>query len=94
MAVTRKFSTDDLKELTWGDEPEGYELISNEMYDTSRWSIWYEMIFKFESKFYQTTYSRGATESQDESPYEYDGPEVECIEVKPVTKTIITYVEV
>lgn len=91
MTVKRNFSRQHLREMTWGDEPEGYEIISNELYDTSRWSIYYEMIFKFEDRFYKTTYSVGATESQDESPYEYDGNEIECIEVKPVSKTIIVY---
>lgn len=41
----------------------------------------HEIVFKDNGKFYSTTYSVGATEMQDESPWEYER-EVECIEVE------------
>lgn len=40
--------------------------------DHSRWSVIHRLTFKYEGKLYQTTYSRGATEYQDESPWEYE----------------------
>jgi hypothetical protein len=49
------------------------------------------MIFKFEDKLYKTSYSTGATEYQDEDPYEYEDDVIECPEVFPVEKTIIVY---
>lgn len=55
--------------------------------DTSRWSIHHDIIFAYNGKFYETYYSVGATECQDESPWEHD-EEVECFEVKLVEKTI------
>ena len=91
---TRKFKTETLRELIWEEEFDGFKLIETEMFDTSRWSIHYNMIFSYEDKFYQTQYSTGATESQDESPFEYDGPEIDCVEVKPVERTVIKYVAV
>lgn len=57
---------------------------------TSRWSIHYSMVFKYDGKTYQARYREGATEMQDESPWEYES-EVECIEVRPVTKTVTVY---
>jgi hypothetical protein len=60
----------------------------------SRWSVHYREVFEHEGKYYETTYSVGATESQDERPYEYDGDPIECPEVKPVAKTIIVYEKV
>lgn len=91
--VERTFKRDDLQALLWEDlgEDDGYTIIKNEMYDTSRWSIHYELIFKFEDKFYMTCYSRGATESQDEQPWEYDGENIPCTEVTPTEVTVIEY---
>jgi len=57
----------------------------------SRWSLEYRRVFEHEGKFYSTTYRIGATEIQDESPYEYDEDEIECREVHPVQKTITVY---
>lgn len=61
--------------------------IKNEIYDTSRWSIHHKIIFSYNDKFYSTTYSVGATEYQDESPWQNE-EDVECQEVKLVEKTI------
>lgn len=58
-----------------------YSAIKNDIVDTSRWSINHEIIFAHDGKFYRTHYSEGATEMQDESPWEYNN-EVECTEVE------------
>ena len=81
-----------LQDLVW-DDVDDAEIIENEIVDTSRWSIHHTAVFKLDcnEKFYQTHYSTGATENQDESPYEYDPDEIECVEVAPVTKTITIY---
>ena len=55
--------------------------IVDKIIDTTRWSIVHEIIFEDNGKFYQTTYSEGATEMQDERPWEYED-EVECTEVE------------
>mgnify|MGYP001585162090 CR=1 FL=1 len=91
--VTRTFSKETLLEVLWEDA-EGFDIIENEIYDTSRWSNWYNLIFKYEDKFYETQYSVGATESQDESPWEYDGPEIVCYLVEPVEVTVTKYTNV
>jgi len=49
------------------------------------------MVFETEGKFYETFYSVGATESQEERAYEYEPDDIECKEVFPVEKTIIVY---
>lgn len=56
-------------------------VIVDKIVDTTRWSIVHELVFEDNGKFYMTTYSVGATECQDESPWEYDD-EVECTEVE------------
>lgn len=55
--------------------------ILDEITDTSRWSIHHRIIFPYQGRFYETHYSEGATEMQDESPWEYDDI-VECTEVE------------
>lgn len=84
-----KFKNDWLRELVYEDHDEA-EIIKDEICDNSRWSIIHDLIFKIGEKYYRTSYSVGATECQDERPFEY-GEETECIEVVPVTKTIIVY---
>lgn len=68
-----------------------YEVIEESIIDHSRWSVMYEVIFKHEDKFYVTSYSVGATEHQDETPYEYEPDEIECEEVFPVEVMTIKY---
>ena len=75
--ITKMFSKDYLK----------YELdlpcnsIVDRIVDTTRWSVVHEIVFEDNGKFYQTTYSVGATEMQYETPWEYVD-EVKCIEVE------------
>ena len=85
-----KFKKEFMQEVAY-DEAEGVEIIENNIVDNSRWSVIHKIIFLFKDKFYQSSYSVGATEQQDESPYEYDDEEIECSEVKPVSKTITVY---
>jgi hypothetical protein len=69
-----------------------YSSIFDEILSTSRWSINHRCIFEDNGKFYQAYYSEGATEMQDERPWEYDDT-VECQEVElkevVVTKWVI-----
>jgi len=75
-----KFSKDFLvDELNLPDNDDIVML--DEIIDHSRWSVIHNIVFEHEGKFYQTGYSVGATESQYESPWEYDD-EVECTEVE------------
>jgi hypothetical protein len=61
--------------------------IKDEVVDKTRCSIVHELIFAHEDKYYQTYYSVGATEPQEEKPWEYDD-EVECQEVKQVERIV------
>lgn len=82
--MTKKFSVEYLKEVL--NLPE--DALEERIVDHNRWSVVYEIIFQdTDGKYYKTWYSIGATEYQDERPWEYD-TEVECIEVhkKLVTK--------
>ena len=71
---------------------EGFEVIKDKICDTTRWSVHYELIIKrvSDGKFFRDYYSAGATEQQEESPWEYDEPDF--TEVFPVTKEVIDYI--
>lgn len=72
MLINKKILLEDL-DLPWS-------AIENTVVDNSRWSIQHEIIFEYQGKFYCTYYSVGATEQQDESPWEYED-NVGCTEV-------------
>jgi hypothetical protein len=73
-----KFSKDYLKNEL--DLPYENTIVDN-IVDTTRWSVVHEIVFADKGKFYRTTYSEGATEIQDERPWEYED-EIECEEVE------------
>lgn len=56
-----------------------------------RWSVGYSFVFRIDARHFMASYTVGATESQDESPFEYEGPEVECPEVRAVPVTTTTW---
>jgi hypothetical protein len=87
--ATIKIPREELREYGLPDDGyEGVEVIEDNVVDNSRWSIYHELIFRWhDGKTYRTDYSVGATEMQDESPWEYS-EEVECTEVHKVPKTV------
>jgi len=84
------FPRDLLRELLYTSSHESLTKISETLFDHSRWSVTYQLIFQEGNKFYRTVYSKGATEYQDERPWDYE-TDVECVEVQPVEKTVIVY---
>jgi hypothetical protein len=80
MKFSREFLQDD-----------GGETIESRITGKGRWTVHYTRVFKHEDKFYRTDYSVGATENQDEAPYEYAPDEIECMEVFPRMKTVVVY---
>ena len=77
-----KISKSVLREL---DLP--WAAIDNKIIGHNRWSVVHEIVFEYNGKCYQTTYSIGATEMQDERPWEYE-TEVECKPVQRVERLI------
>jgi len=86
----RTFEKEWLREAVFG-YIDDVEVIEDNIVDNRRWSIDHEVVFKFEDKFYGTSYSVGATEYQDEQPFEYDGDEISCVEMEPVEVVKIEY---
>ena len=67
------------------------EATSASIYSTTRWSVFYEQIWHslVDDKYYRVTWSRGATEYQDE-----DNENIDFYEVRPVTVSVVDYVAV
>lgn len=74
-------------------ETEALKRVSDVIAGKRRWSINRELVFQEKStgRFFRVGYSEGATEQQDEHPFEYEGDDVEVREVRPVERTVIAY---
>ena len=87
-----------LMELIWARTIKTQELdlvqVETILVETSRWSLHYRMIFKDVNlgKLFETFYLKGATEMQDESPYDYEPDLIEVYEVFQSEKVVSTYV--
>ena len=69
-----------------------YSVIKNTLISSSRWSLRYKLIFQINRQdYYEVSYSKGATEQQDESPFEYSDEYVECQQVWPHQVTTTVY---
>lgn len=88
------FLKKDLLALIYGENVYYLDLIYDKQMDNDRWSIHHDIVFKHleTGKFYSSSYSVGATEYQDERPWEYAGDVIHCIEVVPVVVSVTKYV--
>ena len=92
MNVIRNFSKEFMLEVL-SEDIEGARVIEDNITHHGRWSVSRRLVFEYEDKFWRTSYRIGATESQDESPWDYQS-EIECFEVEPVAKTVLVYEKV
>ena len=71
------------------EDDDRFEIIEDNIVDNTRWSIIHDFVWQevATGKFFSGTYSRGATEQQDESPFEYDD-EVELTEVEQALQVV------
>jgi hypothetical protein len=90
MKETLKLTEQEARMIIWDDD-ENFKIINQSIVDTTRWSIITNIIVQRQSdgKFFKSCYSKGATECQDERPYEGEDPVFE--EVFPVEKTVTIY---
>ena len=95
MMPTKTFKKEVLRDLVYdGANYSGLEVVSDTLEGTTRWSIHYCLIFKDcagDDKLYEVDYSIGATEQQDEEPFEYADDDVVCTEVEAYEATVTKY---
>lgn len=78
---------EEAKRIVWEDH-EDWDEVTSEVIDNTRWSVLKEGVFKHlpTGKFYQVNWSEGATEMQDEAPFDYDDEVTfDEVELKEVT---------
>ena len=67
------------------------KIVEDEIHDEGRWSLHHRLVFRHDGKVYEAYYSVGATEIQEERPWD-DEDVIECTEVMAVEKTVIEWV--
>lgn len=89
--TSRVFTREQLRKelgLPGGRNKGACVVVSDEIDDTTRWSVLHTLIFRLpdqpENEAWEVSYSVGATEQQDESPWEYE---------EQVTATLVRQVE-
>ena len=89
-----KLSAEVAREIVY-DDHEDWQEVTKSMTDHTRWSVYYTGVFLHtpSGKHYWLHWSVGATEQQDERPFEYD-KETEAIEVRQVEKVVVDWVPV
>jgi len=86
-----KFKKEDLQEMVCEDSLE-LTHIKDKIIDAGRWSIHHSVVFQYENRYFRTVYSVGATEYQDERPFQEDPDLIECTEVVRVERRVWDYV--
>ena len=90
-----KVSVEEARRVVWEDTSDWKE-VKRDIVDTTRWSNIYEGIFQHlpTGKYYSVSWSQGATEMQDEGPFEYDKDDIDFIEVEQNEITVVEWVPV
>lgn len=91
--MEKSFTKEDLKELAAGNPVEGLEVVSDTLTGRTRWSVIYTLVFRdlTDNKYYQINYSTGATELQDERPFDNDQNTIQCHRVQPMQELVTVY---
>lgn len=90
--LTRTFPKADMLHLIDGGSNESYEIIHQELIDHTRWSVVYEIVFRdaVTLEYFRAYYNEGATEYQDESPWEWESEVIASL-VEPRNVTVTQY---
>jgi hypothetical protein len=80
-----EISKQEAQDLVFEGSGDTYEVLKTQLRDTSRWSTNKTVIFrrKADGVLFGADFSVGATEYQDEQPFQYEDP-VKCYEVEEV----------
>ena len=86
-----KLTPQEGRNIVYGDTTE-FKVKHEQITQQSRWTIHYEIVVErlSDGKFFKSNYRVGATEMQDEEPYQYTEHAV-FVEVKPTRKTVIVF---
>lgn len=75
-------------------DAEGEIVLTDEVVFHGRWDVTHAAIFVFEDKFYRVLYRVPGTEMQEGDTWEADiDGNVEAIQVRPVSETVVRFVD-
>ena len=77
-----------MQDILWGKN-----VVRDTIVEHNRWTVRHELIFKEGDKIFRAHYHVGATEYQEEHPWEHEDP-VKVVEVKAVSISTIEYQEI
>jgi hypothetical protein len=82
--------TDAIDEMMWtkGPTDEGYELLAKTFQRHSRWSVWFQVVFKYEGAAWAVDWPIPATEMQESEIWDET---VEAYPVEPIEETVTVY---
>jgi hypothetical protein len=90
--ITRTFTMDEIDgwDLPWGAD-KGM-VLSDEMIDHTRWSVWNQVIFRApdDGKIWSLSYQTPATERQECDRW----PDLKGVQMEAVERTVVVYEEV
>ena len=80
-----EISKETAQELVWEGSSGGFTVVKKVITGHSRWSILNMLVFRRDDdgQLFGADYSTGATEYQDEEPFQYQDP-VKCFDVEEV----------
>lgn len=87
-----QFSKEFLRGVISGDSEA--KVIEDTLIDHRRWVVRHRMVFKYQDKFYEVCYDVGATELQDEGPFEWEQDPITVKEVRPINVTTRAWITV
>jgi hypothetical protein len=93
MGERLELTGEEARELLWSHDE--YRIIQDVIVSTSRWAIDHDIVIQriSDGKYFMDSYSVGATEGQEQRPWDEYGYPPNFVEVVPVEKTIIVYME-
>jgi len=66
-----KIPSQEARDLVYGDSEDG-RVLEDKITGVSRWSEQHEVIVEYKGETYRTKYRKGATELQEEGPWDYE----------------------
>lgn len=93
MSRTLQLTNDEALSLIYEGSSDDITVLQDELTDVSRWSTHHCLVVEKDGVCYAANYHQGATEYQDELPFEDQEPVI-FREVVPVIKQVTFYEEV
>lgn len=86
-----KFDRETMENVCYNGGHDGFEVLSDEQVDSSRWESINHCVFEFDGKIYLVEYRIGLTECQETDLFSHHGEMVEAAEVEAYEEVVTKY---